>query len=101
MAPTTVESKERALSMTDVSTLALILTQIARGNSCRQGTDARLRCLAAQAAASAMSKANEAINPIGIPEVTGVAVCFPLFSPFIRSPSDDVLQQEYIYVYVT
>lgn len=65
---------ERLLIVTNLSYFPYVDRQIARGSSCRQGTDARLRCLAAQAAASAMSKANEAINPIGIPEVIFLAV---------------------------
>lgn len=46
--------------------------QLPRGNVNRQGTEARLRCLAAQAAASAMSKASKVTNTIGIPEVRKV-----------------------------
>lgn len=44
--------------------------QFPRGNTSRQGTDARLRCLAAQAAASVLSKASKVANPIGVPEVS-------------------------------
>lgn len=54
--------------------------QFPRANSGRQGTDERLRCLAAQAAAAAMSKANESVNPIGIPEVRDVKYSFHLSS---------------------
>lgn len=40
-----------------------------RGASNRHGTDARLRRLAAQAAASVLSRTNEDIHPVGVPEV--------------------------------
>lgn len=52
--------------------------QLPRGNVNRQGTEARLRCLAAQAAASAMSKASKVTNTIGIPEVRKVQPVLPL-----------------------
>eukprot|EP00752_Nemacystus_decipiens_P010360 g9230.t1 len=44
-----------------------------RGSSSRQGADARLRCLAAQAAASVLSKTGSPEGPIGVPRDPVVA----------------------------
>lgn len=80
------QANQPSFRLLEISSVALLMTwrvaiikcvapdcvqQPPRRSSSRQSTDERLRCLAAQAAASALSKAGKPESPIGVPRVSG------------------------------